>query len=200
MNVNCNIMYRLLRKMYETGAFSSKWICKIKSALDECGMSNIWQSSSDTNKTWFKNCVNLKICDMEQQLMLEEINRNRLCANYRILKTDVKFEKYLTKLDDYDRMTLCKFRCGNHNLPISDRRYLPFQNPKLCNLCQLQEQGDEYHYILKCPFFMETRRMYVKRYYYTRPNCLKFNQLFSSNNIKELRNLAKLVKNILSHF
>jgi hypothetical protein len=104
------------------------------------------------------------------------------------------------KLDDHERIALCKFRCGNHNLPISERRYLPGQNIKICNLCNLQEQGDEFHYILKCPFFMNSRRMYVKNYYYTRPNCLKFNQLFNTRNIKEQRNLAKMVKKIMSHF
>jgi hypothetical protein len=81
-----NIMYRLLRKLHDTGEFSSNWICKIKTILDECGLSNIWQNCSGINKTWFKNCVNLKICDIEQQLMLEEINSNRFVRIIGFLK------------------------------------------------------------------------------------------------------------------
>jgi hypothetical protein len=42
---------------------------------------------------------------------------------------------------------LCRFRCGNHRLPIESGRWqnIPRQK-RLCHLCDSREMGDEYHY------------------------------------------------------
>jgi hypothetical protein len=49
-------------------------------------------------------------------------------------------------------VTLCKFRTTNHKLPIEHGRWnnIPHENRK-CNLCNLEEIGDEFHYISNCP-------------------------------------------------
>ena len=108
--------------------------------------------------------------------------------------------EYNLKLDVVERITLCKFRCGNHKLPIATCRYLPDQVSQLCTLCNLQVQGDEFHYLLVCPFFSETRRHYIKRYFSRRPNVIKFHQLFSSKSIKTLKNLSRFCKIIMLKF
>ena len=69
-----------------------------------------------------------------------------------------------------------------------------------CTLCDLNARGDEYHYILICPFFKQNREMYLKCYYYNRPSLIKFEQLFSSNNASTISKLAKFVKDILACF
>jgi hypothetical protein len=53
--------------------------------------------------------------------------------------------------DEKDFLTLCKFRTTNHKLPIEHGRWnnIPRENRK-CNLCNLEEIGDEFHYILNC--------------------------------------------------
>ena len=65
---------------------------------------------------------------------------------------------------------------------------------ELCTLCDLNVNGDEYHYIMICPYFRHSRKLYLKHYFYTRPNMLKFSQLFSSDNKPTLSRLAKLNK------
>ena len=52
-----------------------------------------------------------------------EIFRNRKCVSYRIFKDEIKSEPYLAKLDFVDRRALCKFRTGNHRLPVAKSRY-----------------------------------------------------------------------------
>ena len=53
-------------------------------------------------------------------------------------------------------VTLCKFRTTNHKLPIEHGRWntiisnIQRKNRK-CNLCNLEEIGDEFHYISNCP-------------------------------------------------
>ena len=71
---------------------------------------------------------------------------------------------------------------------------------ELCTLCDLNVNGDEYHYIMICPYFRQSRELYLKHYFYTRPNMIKFSQLFSSENNRTLSRLAKLITVIMIQF
>ena len=124
-----------------------------------------------------------------------------LCLNYRIFKQDLYFEKYLIKLPFRYRMNLCKFRCGNHRLPVVTGRYYNIdRKSRVCTLCKSNFLGDEFHYIFECSAFNELRIKYVKRYFRIRPNTLKMNQLFTSTKLPTLINLAKFCKEIMLHF
>ena len=187
-----NVFYRLLRKLYETNEYKSDWIHKIKTILDSCGMSNIWEYPENFNHCWIVNSVELKLKDMEKQMWHAEVERNILCKNYKLFKDQHNLEKYLTKLDTPDRIILSKFRCGNHRLPVATERYNRQENLHPCILCDSNEDGDEYHYVLICPIIKEIREKYIKPYYYRRPSSVKFNQLFCTNSHKELRSVKFL--------
>ena len=137
---------------------------------------------------------------MDKQNLLAEINTNRLCSNYKLYKQELGLSKYLVDLEFVDRMNLSRFICGSHRLPIAENRYLENQGPKPCSLCNTQDQADEFHYTLVCPALNNIRNMYVKKYYFTRPNSIKFNQLFNVNSKKQLSKLAKFVKIIMDQF
>lgn len=99
---------------------------------------------------------------------------------------------YLMKLYITEILNLCKFRCGNHNLTVADGRYLPWYIPKLCTIWNIQEPGDEFHYMFVCPAHAN-----IPRSYRVRPNILKFNQLFDVkhkmfNNSQNLINLSNI--------
>ena len=79
-------------------------------------------------------------------------------------------------------------------------RFSSEQPPTPCTLCNLNEQGDEFHYVLVCPVLSDLRSSLIKRYYYLRPNTIKMAELFNSENSKSLTNLAKFVKAIMSLF
>ena len=189
-----NVIFRLMKSLHDTGDFKSKWILKIKSIIDGCGLTNMWHDHSIVNIKWLKHNLELKLKDINIQTWHSEIHANRLCSNYRIFKNEVGFEKYLTYLSPTDRINLCKFRCGNHKLPISVGRYLPGNAQRLCHLCNTGDQGDEYHYVLVCPSLMEERSKYIKRYFRIRPNTLKMNQLFNVHNVKQLTDLSRFIK------
>ena len=140
---------------------------------------------------WLKSPLDLRLNDIDRQNWNDEVNRNRLCFNYRIFKQEVVLEDYLLKLEVGDRISLCKFRCGNHKLPVAKCRYLSDQPMEMCPLCNLNVQGDEFHYVLVCPVLNDVRKRYVKKYHYTRPNVLKFHQLFNTTSVKQLKNLSK---------
>ena len=67
---------------------------------------------------------------------------------------------------------------------------IAFENRK-CKHCQILE--DEFHFILECPLYSNIRTLYVKRYFYTRPNMFKLTELMSSNSKKQIRNLATFI-------
>ena len=71
---------------------------------------------------------------------------------------------------------------------------------ELCTLCDLNVNGDEYHYIMICPYFRQSRELYLKHYFYTRPNMRKFSQLISSENKRTLSRLEKLITVIMIQF
>ena len=193
-------MYSLLRKLHDKNEFQSKWIVKVKNILDKCGYSNVWDNPGSFNQNWVKKSVELRLSDMDKQNLISEINQNRLCTNYKLFKKEMGACKYLLELDFLDRVSLARFRCGNHKLPIASNRYSDSQSPMPCTMCDYGVEGDEYHYIFICPAFRSLRELYLKRYYFTRPDHFKFEQLFNVESKKQLCNLAKFVRIIMAQF
>ena len=43
---------------------------------------------------------------------------------------------------------------------------------ELCTLCDLNVNGDEYHYIMICPYFRQSRELYLNTISILCPTCL----------------------------
>ena len=67
-----------------------------------------------------------------------------------------------------------------------------------CRLCENNDVGDEYHYLLTCSFFADLRRQYIQKYYFTRPNILKYKELLSLTSPRKLVKLSSFIR-ILIH-
>ena len=63
---------------------------------------------------------------------------------------------------------------------------------RLCNLCNQNETGDWYYYILECEFFNSFRKEYVDAYFIKRSSALKFGQLMTKQ-IK-LNKICRFIK------
>ena len=112
-----------------------------------------------------------------------------------------EFQSYLMKLPKKHSKFLCKFKCANHHLPIISGRFNSIRlEERLCTDCGIGEVGDEFHYLFKCSLFHNSRKMYLKPYYYRYPNTYKMTELFASNNKTVLLNLAKFIIEIMKHF
>ena len=134
-----------------------------------------------------------RLKDIHQQLILSCIQNSSKGALYQHLVDNFTLQFYLRKsLDNRCQIYIAKFRLSSHNLKIESGRFHNVtRRNRICNLCQLQDIEDEFHFILKCPIYNEYRQKFVKRYYRTRPSVFKLTQLLSTNNIKELNNLGK---------
>ena len=99
-------------------------------------MSNIWQTQTFKSIEWLKQSI--------KQRLLDQFLQDWNSYNYRIFKTDFKFEEYFNILDEHNSLLLYKFRTTNHKLHIEKGRWsnIPREN-HYCELCQKNQIGDE---------------------------------------------------------
>jgi hypothetical protein len=91
----------------------------------------------------------------------------------------------------------CRYRCSSHWFPVETGRWYNIsRHDRLCHLCDSNDIGDEFHYVMTCSFFNNERKYYLPYYCQKKKNAniLKFNQLFSSHNIVVLEKLCKFIK------
>jgi len=158
--------------------------------LINCGLKNIViQIQTDQFKqNWSSEIFGSSKCSIELSI-------------YRCFKTEPSYEDYLNVLPNNLRVIFNRFRCRNFNIPVEKGSYfnIPLVS-RTCNLCNADDIGDEFHYLFECAAFTVDRNKYLKQFFITRPNTLKMNQLFNSDNPKTLRNLASFVKIIMLKF
>ena len=58
----------------------------------------------------------------------------------------------------------------------------------------LEEIGDEFHYILYCPYFKQYRDIYIKKRYTKRPNIINFLGIMAATNRLNLTNLCTFIR------
>ena len=96
---------------------------------------------------------------------------------------------------------MCKFRCGNSNIPyiISGRFKKINRIDRLCNLCDDGVVGD----ILKCKALCIEIKMYIQEIYINKPSIAVMHKLFNSCDVKIYRiwlNLLLLLMQSLHKF
>lgn len=96
---------------------------------------------------------------------------------------------------------MIKFRTANFKLPIETGRWekIPLHERK-CDLCNKNDVGDDFHYLLICPFFANERKKFLKPYYCTGPNIIKYKDLLTCRNKSVLLKLSKFMKLIMDKF
>lgn len=193
-------LYSILFNDSSTTNYEYPWINNVKSILDEVGMSYIWISQDPQNSKWLANTVLQKCQDQYKQSWFASLNESSKCINYRIFKTEHKFESYLINLPFKLRETFINYRLCNNKLPIETGRWLNIdRNLRKCCYCP-NAIGDEFHYIFECCFFDFDRTIYLPNINKRRANCLTFTKLFNETNVGKLRRLCKFLNIILDTF
>ena len=89
-------------------------------------------------------------------------------------------------------MLITRFRVSAHTLLSEKGRYHNIERGKrLCQMCDMNDVEDEYHFILKSRFYTNLRLLYIKKYYCFKPSVFNLVQLLSVLNRKELCNIGK---------
>ena len=148
------LLYKWIRTLYDKNIFKSDWLKQIKTSLDHMGNSYLFNDIYFIAKNPFKNSIKLRLKDIYDQKWAESVFNNSVCLNYRAMTTQKKLKSYLVNLPSQYMFAFCKFKCANHKFPIVTGRYngLPIDE-RICTLCNMNEIGDEFHYLYKCVHF-----------------------------------------------
>ena len=194
-------VYRVLLRLHVDDVHHSEWLKKIESILNNAGFTYVWDAQKlILGEVNLKRMIESRIDDIAFQEWLSAVNNLKQCACYKIFKAKLKFESYLINLDFYDRVRFCKFRCGNHKMPVSVARYNTNRESLQCYLCNSAAVGDEFHYLLVCSAFARKRESYIKGYYYKSPNYVKFDELMNLGSGANFGKLVKFVNFLISYF
>ena len=176
---------------------TNQWLNYTKTILTQCGLSGFWDSQTVGNPIWLTKPVNQKLKDLFINEWYSGLENTSSSHAYTLFKHKFELENYLLKLPHTLRKHLCLFRTRNHRLPVERGRWLNITtSDRKCHFCN-SDVGDEFHALLKCPFFSIDRRRFIKPYFYKRPNIIKFDELMNTNNTAALKKLAKFVRVIM---
>ena len=117
-------------------------------------------------------------------------------ASYRIFKCLHQLESYLVQLPYDLRKAYCNYRCLNHRLPIEKGRFWGVKrDDRICDLCDLEHIGDEFHYLFECKYFEREKKQLLPNI--QKPNVLIYHDLLNDNDINNCIKIAKFCRIIL---
>ena len=196
-----SILYNWIKIHHDKNSYKSKWICSINEKLISIQMPYMFDNVTKECRNWFKKSIKDRLEELYAKIWSDTVFNNDACINYRAMTLVKRTQNYVLKLPKYYVYAMCKLKCVNHHMPHLIGRYAKSSiDDRKCKICQLNEVGDEFHYLFNCTFFSAQRARYMMRYYYTRPNMYKMTQLFESSDFTEMLNLAKFADIIVKQF
>jgi hypothetical protein len=175
----------------------SNWFLKVKLMLEKYGFLYIWNNPVEMNISSFLVIFKQRLIDEFWQGLRGDINSSQVLILYKTIKENFEMEPYLNFLSSKIlRTSLTKLRISAHNLRIQTGRYgreRIDRDQRICQLCNLNEIEDEYHFMFICPLYSELRRTFLKQYYVRRPSMFKCTLLLKSNNKSEIVMLSKYI-------
>ncbi len=99
---------------------------------------------------------------------------------YYGFKKCFKYETYLDNIPRHLRIHMTRFRISSHCLPIEVQRYNKKRKARVerkCDICNLDEMGDEEHYLLRCcnSEIAYGREQFIKNIKITNEQLVQFN-------------------------
>ena len=101
-------------------------------------------------------------------------------------------------MEDKYRINISKLRCRYNHLPISRKYSFNYDCDIKCKLRLQNDIGDEYHYLIRCNYFLHERQLFINKHYIQHPSIHKFIQLMQTENSTNRLNLARFITIILS--
>ena len=185
-----------LHDFYENTEHESKWLHFVYNSLTENGMYNVILNPY----MYIHKEFTRRLEDQFHQELNQQISNSNRTQFYRAIKETFGYDDILDEIDPHLVYYLLKFKTNNHRLPVETGRWNQTpHNERICTHCS-KDVGDEFHYIFNCPLFLESRKKYIKTYFYRHPNMLKAGELFQSKNPKVITKLCLFIKIIINSF
>ncbi|KAL4218602.1 hypothetical protein ACF0H5_021192 [Mactra antiquata] len=161
------------------------------------GFHYVWENPLSINFKSFINSFRLRAIDTFIQDWGSSKEQSGVLLLYNNCKIVFEYEQYLDILPFDLRYFVTRLRTSAHSLRIHTGRYsrnnIP-RNERYCQICNLSDIEDEYHFVITCPAYSNIRKLYNKPYFLNRPSMLKFIELIQSRNKDILLNFALYCK------
>ena len=146
--------------------FQSEWTNHVHKILIETGRPDIWINQDNLEQQQLS-----KLKQYTKQTLIQQYRHN--ChtlllnsskgRNYSLFKENILLENYLLKLSRNECINLIKFRTATHHLPIETGRWEGIEiEDRKCQLCNKNDIGDEFHYLLASPKLLLHRPKYYQ--------------------------------------
>jgi hypothetical protein len=192
----------ILKSIYELSVYDcqkglNNWVTNVKNMLDMYGFSEYFINCDRIDCKLWPGMFKRRVIDNYIQMWHGSVENSSILDLYKNCKTVIAYEYYLDLMPKNLRFYVTRIRISAHALRIQTGRYgqnrIP-RNERYCLCCGTLDIEDEYHFILICQCYINTRKKYLKKYYYIRPSMIKFIELISTNKKNVLNNLAKYIK------
>ena len=159
---------KLLKKFYANLMESHRDSCtliQMKNKLAD--YMTIPSGQRKTSYIKFKNKIKTHFDEYWRQLISTNLamsgkdGHNKL-RTYKLFKTNMGYEHYLTLYNIDKRKAIAQFRTSSHKLKIETGRfnnkliYVPPEQ-RICDHCTLNKTEDELHFLMECPLYHDNR-------------------------------------------
>ena len=153
--INCNILTEL--SYNNIVKCDILWFRSIRTCLAQIGLQYIIRggtSNQSPHNIFFQRIVDI----FHQDAFAEINNENSKLRTYKLFKTTIKQEPYLTDIKNVkDRISFSNFRLSNHRLMIERGRHLNIQKDlRFCPFCSSSIE-DEIHFLIQCKTYSSHR-------------------------------------------
>ena len=189
-------IYKMMLNDIIAHPLKQNWASRVKNLLSKMGFLEVWEAQGVGNNELFFSIFKQRVRDVFTQdwhSRLENSTRARCFITF----ASFQYKTYLDTLNIAKyRKNLSRLRLSSHRLEVEAGRWakpnkIPYENRK-CRRCDVLE--DEFHFVMECSMYIDLRRRYINRYYWQRPNMLKFIELLSTEHGKTLKNLSVFIE------
>ena len=177
---------------------------KVETILNEYGFGSAWLNQSVVDQTKFIVLFERRIKDNFIEHCFADIEASTRCRTYKDIKSIHDIEPYLQRdIHSSIRSAFTKLRLSSHRFMVERGRWM---KPKVqyidrkCTLCNDNDIQDEYHIVLKCAYYNEVRRKYIKPYYHRHPSMYKFQELMNKSNKRDAFRLMIFIKIVMKDY
>ena len=159
--------YNFLKGLDDYGA-DGNWVSKIRDILNSHGFGFVWLNQGVENHKYFLSVFEQRCKDMYgQDWRSNTDSHNR--RFYLNIKTGYDIEEYINNVTVFKhRRCISLIRTSSHNLNSNNR--CQNQIDGQCQMCELEEPEDEYHFCLVCPAYISPRKNLLPSYFWQNPS------------------------------
>ena len=174
------------------------WASDVKHILLKYGFGWAWENQFVQHESLFIKMFSDRVKDCELQQWKSDVNSMSKLKTYSLFKENREREGYLNLyLPRRLRVSLARFRTGNHNLEIEKGRHKNLLlEDRLCKFCGFFNSSvaieDEYHVLFNCIAYHDIRSIFIASETHT-SNLYNFVSLMKNNNPQVVISLAHFI-------